>query len=503
MFRKVLIANRGEIAVRIIRACRDLGIIPVAVYSEPDRASLHVRLADEAYFLGPAPSLESYLAIEKVIEAAKRSRADAIHPGYGFLSENPKFAYACAEAGIPMVGPSAESMQMMGSKTSARSLLHKLGISLVPGTYAALTSVDDAIGEARALGYPVMIKASAGGGGKGMRFVASEPQMAEDFVAAGSEALRAFGDSSLYLEKYIVDPRHVEVQILADRHGNVIHLGERECSIQRRHQKVLEESPSPIMDEKLRRQMAETAIRIAQAARYENAGTLEFLVDNDHNFYFLEMNTRLQVEHGVTEAVTGVDIVCEQFRIAAGEKLSLQQEQVEMRGWAMECRVCAEDPDHGMLPSAGVIDRLQEPQGPGVRLDSGVYQGWEVSIHYDPLLAKLIAYGADRAQTIARMKRAIQEYRIAGIKTNLPFLLEILSDHEFAAGHTHIGFVDALQRRAAEVKEHAPSVFQTHALAAALAYAETSETASTQQRPNPESPWKLSGRPGFSALPGR
>ena len=503
MFRKALIANRGEIAVRIIRACRDLGIVPIAAYSEADRASLHVQLADEAYLLGPAPSLESYLAIEKVIDAAKRSQADAIHPGYGFLSEDPKFAAACAGAGITMIGPSAESMRMMGSKTSARSLLHRQGIPLVPGTYAALTSVEDAIREARALGYPVMIKASAGGGGKGMRFVAGEPHMAESFVAAGSEALRAFGDSSLYLEKYMVHPRHIEIQILADRHGNVIHLGERECSIQRRHQKFLEESPSPVMDEELRCKMGEAAIRIARAAHYENAGTIEFLVDNGRNFFFLEMNTRLQVEHGITEAVTGVDIVCEQFRIAAGEKLSLQQEQVQMRGWAMECRVCAEDPDRGMLPSAGVIHRLQEPQGPGMRLDSGIYQGWEVSIHYDPLLSKLITFGADRAQTIARMKRAIQEYRIAGIKTNLSFLLEILSDHEFAAGHTHTGFIDALQSQAAKAKKHAPAAFQTHALAAALAYAETSEASPARQKVDPENPWKLSGRPGFLTLPRR
>jgi len=503
MFRKVLIANRGEIAVRIIRACRDLGIIPVAVYSEPDRASLHVRMADEAYLLGPAPSLESYLDIGKVIDVAKRAKAEAIHPGYGFLSENPRFAAACADAGITTVGSTAESMRLMGTKTSARALLHKLAIPLVPGTYAPLTSVEEAIKEARALGYPVMVKAAAGGGGKGMRFVSEESHMGADFVAAGSEALRSFGDSSLYLEKHMVRPRHIEIQILADRHGNVIHLGERECSLQRRHQKVFEESPSPMMDDKLRRRMGEVAVRIARAAHYENAGTIEFLVDHDRNFYFLEMNTRLQVEHPVTEAVTGLDLVCEQFRIAAGETLSIRQEQVQIRGWAMECRICAEDPERDMLPSPGVIRRLQEPQGLGVRLDSGIYQGWEVSIHYDPLLAKLIAFGADRAQTIARMKRAVQEYRIAGIKTNLSFFDELLSNHEFAAGHIHTGFVEEMQRHAVRSKEHVPSVFHSHALAAALAYAETAETAPPRQSAETESAWKLSGRPGFLMSPRR
>jgi len=501
MFRKILIANRGEIAVRIIRACRDCGIIPVAVYSEPDRPSLHVRLADEAYLLGPAPSLESYLDIEKILDAAKRSKADAIHPGYGFLSENPKFASACAETGITFIGPSAESMRMMGSKTNARALLYKHGIPLVPGTYRPLTSVEEAIKDAHSLGYPVMIKASAGGGGKGMRFVPDESHMKSNFVAAASEALRSFGDSSLYLEKFMMRPRHIEIQILADRHGNVIHLGERECSIQRRHQKLFEESPSPTMDEKLRRKMGEVAIRIARAAHYENAGTLEFLLDTDRTFYFLEMNTRLQVEHPITETVTGVDLVVEQFRIAAGERLSLRQEQVQMRGCAMECRICAEDPAK-MIPSAGMIRRLQEPQGPGVRLDSGIYQGWEVSIHYDPLLSKLITSGADRAQTIARMRRAIQEYRIAGLKTNLSFFLELLSDHEFLAGNTHTGLVESMQSHSAKYVDMEPSLFHSHALAAALAYVDTTETA-PRSSDETASPWKLSGRPGFAAVPRR
>jgi acetyl-CoA carboxylase biotin carboxylase subunit len=499
MFRKVLIANRGEIAVRIIRACRDLGISPVAVYSEPDRASLHVRMADEAYLLGPASSVESYLNIEKVIQAAERAGADAIHPGYGFLSENSTFAAACENSGIPMIGPSAESMRLMGNKTSARTLLHQHGISLVPGTHTPLKSVDEAIEEARVLGYPVMVKAAAGGGGKGMRLVNDESQMAADFIAAGSEAFNSFGDASLYLEKCVRAPRHIEIQVLADRKGNVIFLGERDCSIQRRHQKVLEECPSPFLDEGLRRRMGETAVRVARAVDYENAGTVEFLVDSDRNFYFLEMNTRLQVEHPVTEAVTGVDIVCEQFKIANGEPLSLRQNQVHMRGWAIECRIYAEDPDRGLLPSPGVIQRLQEPIGPGVRLDSGIYQGWEVSIHYDPLLSKLTTFGTSREQAIARMTRAIQEYRIGGIKTNIPLLLEILRSEGFLAGNAHTEFLDEMHMAVPPQRERAASVFEPYALAAALAYTERTESSSRGAGPESQNAWKLSGRPGFSA----
>jgi acetyl-CoA carboxylase biotin carboxylase subunit len=503
MFRKVLIANRGEIAVRIIRACRDLGITPVAVYSEPDRVSLHVRLADEAYLLGPAPSIESYLSIGKVIEAAERAKADAIHPGYGFLSENPRFAEACAAAGISMIGPSAESMRRIGSKTGARTLLRRHDIPLVPGTCQALTSAEEAIEQARTLGYPVMLKASAGGGGKGMRLVTSESRMRADFPAAASEALNSFGDPSLYLEKRMVRPRHIEIQVFADRHGNAIHLGERECSIQRRHQKVLEECPSPFVDEKLRREMGEAAIRVVRAVRYENAGTVEFLVDQDRNFYFLEMNTRLQVEHPITEAVTGLDMVCEQFRIAAGEPLSLRQEQVQMRGCAMECRVYAEDPENAFSPSPGAIRGLQEPMGPGIRLDSGIYPGWEVSIHYDPLLSKLITFGADRAQTVARMKRAVQEYRIAGIKVNLPLFAEILTDREFLAGNTHTGFLEELHARREKAQGYSSSVFRSHALAAALAYADAARANVQQASPETGNAWKLSGRPGFLATPRR
>ncbi len=490
-----MIANRGEIAVRIIRACRDLGISPVAVYSEADRASLHVRLADEAYLLGPSPSAESYLSIEKILETARRCGADAIHPGYGFLSENPRFARACADAGVPMIGPSAESMRMMGSKTGARSVLLKSGVPLVPGTYRALVSLDEALGEARRIGYPVMLKAAAGGGGKGMRLVRDEARMREDFDTASSEAQNAFGDSSCYLEKYIEKPRHVEIQVLADHFGNAVYLGERECSLQRRHQKVVEESPSPLMDEDLRRRMGEAALRVVLAARYENAGTVEFLLDDEKKFYFLEMNTRLQVEHPVTELVTGIDLVEQQFRIAAGEPLGIRQDDIHLGGWALECRIYAEDPERNFFPSPGVIRELVEPQGPGVRLDSGVYRGWEVPIYYDPLLAKLVTFGADRAQAIARMRRAIDEYRIVGIQTNLSFFRDLLRDPQFAAGDLSTGFIDELLRRR-PARTVSDGFWDAAAVAAALAYADTAGNGKPQAANSIESLWKLSGRPG-------
>jgi acetyl-CoA carboxylase biotin carboxylase subunit len=501
MFRKVLIANRGEIAVRIIRACRELGISPVAVYSQADRASLHVRLADEAYLLGPAPSTESYLAGDKIIAAALRCGAEAVHPGYGFLSENPAFAASCAEHGLVFIGPGARSMKLMGSKTEARSLLRKADVPVVPGTYRALTSVEEALEEARRIGYPVMIKAAGGGGGKGMRLVESEAQMRAHFETAGSEARNAFGDPSLYLEKYISRPRHVEIQVLADRFGNAVHLGERECSIQRRHQKVIEECPSPLVDADLRRRMGEAAVRVVRAANYENAGTVEFLVDDERNFYFLEMNTRLQVEHPVTEAVTGIDIVREQFRIAAGEPLSVRQEDVHWRGWALECRIYAEDPERNFYPSPGVIRELVEPMGPGVRVDSGVYRGWEVPIHYDPLIAKLIAFGADRAQAIARMRRAIHEYRILGVKTNLQFFAEVLADPEFVAGRLSTGFIEEFFRRRAGAGREDGTRLDALVAAAVLAYTEKQERAAGGRGAGPSrSAWKLALRPGLGGV---
>ena len=495
MFKKVLIANRGEIAVRIIRACRDLGISPVAVFSEPDRASLHVRMADEAYLVGQAPSSESYLAIERIIEAARMGKAEAIHPGYGFLSENPRFADACDDAGIPMIGPSAGSMRMMGSKTGARSVLRTSGVPVVPGTYRALTNVEEALIEARRIGYPVMLKAAAGGGGKGMRLVQDESKLRSDFEAAASEAQRSFGDGSVYLEKCIMRPRHVEIQVLADRHGDAIYLGERECSLQRRHQKILEECPSPLLDEPLRRRMGEAALNVVRAAGYVNAGTVEFLMDDNREFYFLEMNTRLQVEHPVTEAVAGLDLVQEQFRIAAGEPLSLRQEDVKLRGWAIECRVYAEDPEHNFFPSPGVIRRLVEPQGPGIRVDSGVYQGWEVPIHYDPLIAKLVSYGSDRPQAIARMRRALKEYVIGGIRTNLDFFEGVLSDPEFLAGKLSTGFIDEYLRRSSRAEPLSRADSEAYAAAAALACAEASGPPPSA-KPDGPTPWRLSTRPG-------
>jgi acetyl-CoA carboxylase biotin carboxylase subunit len=449
MFRKLLIANRGEIAVRVIRACRELGITPVAVYSDVDRAALHVRMADEAYRLGPAPATESYLHIEKILDVARRCGAEAIHPGYGFLSENADFARACEQAGIKFVGPTAAAIEMMGSKTRAREAMSGAGVPVVPGSSRGL-DLSEALRLADQIGYPVMLKAAAGGGGKGMRLVASPAEMPASFAAAESEALRAFGSGEVYLEKAIVRPRHIEMQVLADEHGNTVWLGERECSIQRRHQKVLEESPSPIMTAELRERMGEVAARAAQAANYTNAGTVEFLVDGNRNFYFLEMNTRLQVEHPVTELTTGLDLVHLQICIAAGEKLPFTQPEVQWRGHAMECRIYAEDPEHSFFPSPGRITGMTTPAGPGIRLDSGVYEGWVVPVDYDPLLAKLIAYGSDRSHAIARLRRALDEYSISGIVTNLDLFRRILSNPDFNAGEFDTSFLDRLLQTRSE-----------------------------------------------------
>jgi acetyl-CoA carboxylase, biotin carboxylase subunit len=444
-FHKILIANRGEIAVRLIRACHELGITAVAVYSDADRSGLHVLKADEAYAIGPAAASESYLNIERILETAKHCHADAVHPGYGFLSENPAFAQACRHAGITFIGPSPDSIELMGSKTRARQQMEKAGIPFVPGTSRALQSLSEARDLASGLGYPVMLKAAAGGGGKGMRWVGHEAELASALEAARSEAQRAFGDDEVYLESAIVNPRHIEMQILADEHGNCIYLGERECSIQRRHQKVLEEAPSPAVNEEMRRRMGETAVRAARAAGYANAGTIEFLVDARGNFYFLEMNTRLQVEHPVTETVTGLDLVHLQIRVAAGEKLPLAQEDLKLRGHAIECRIYAEDPENNYFPSPGTITVLNEPSGPAVRLDSGIYRGSTVPVEYDPLLAKLIVYGATRGEAIARCKRALDEYLVAGVRTNLTLFRRIMEDPEFVAGNTDTGYLPRLK----------------------------------------------------------
>ena len=444
MFKKILIANRGEIAVRVIRACRELGIIPVAVFSDVDRASLHVRKADEAYHLGPAAAAESYLNIPKILNVARRCGAEAIHPGYGFLSENAHFAAACEDAGVKFIGPTAAAMESMGSKTRARQAMKKAGVPFVPGSARGLASLAEAEQLAENIGYPVMLKAAAGGGGKGMRAVHSKAELRSALDSARSEAERAFGDNEVYMEKLIVNPRHIEMQVLADEHGNTVYLGERECSVQRRHQKVLEESPSPIVDPDMRQRMGETAVRVAQAANYTNAGTVEFLVDQDKNFYFLEMNTRLQVEHPVTEMITGLDLVHLQIRIAAGETLPFTQADVQIRGHAMECRIYAEDPDNNYFPSPGKITLLLTPAGPGIRRDSGMYEGWTVPIDYDPLLAKLIGYGSDRKQVIMRLRRALHEYFVGGIKTNLSLFRRILRDPDFQAGRIDTGFLDRL-----------------------------------------------------------
>jgi len=446
-FRRILVANRGEIAVRIIRACRDLGMTAVGVYSEADRAALHVRLADEAYLLGPAPARESYLRIDRVLEAALRSGADAIHPGYGFLAENAAFARACEDAGIAFIGPRSETIALMGEKTSARRLAVEAGVPVVPGTLAPLPDDEALRREAAAIGFPLMLKAAAGGGGKGLRLVASADDLEPAAARARSEAGSAFGDSSLYLEKAIERPRHVEIQVVADDHGNAVHLFERECSVQRRHQKVIEESPSPALTPELRERMGALALALTRKAGYRNAGTLEFLVDAERRPYFLEMNTRLQVEHPVTEMVTGVDLVTLQIRVAQGERLPFTQAQLTQRGHAIECRVYAEDPERGFLPSPGLIQGLRVPAGPGVRDDSGVYEGYEVPALYDPLISKLVVHGVDRDDALRRMRRAIAEYKVVGIRTTLPFFARVLRDPAFVAGDYDTSYVDGLAAR--------------------------------------------------------
>jgi len=442
MFRKILIANRGEIAVRLARACREMGISSVAVYSDADRTSLHVSLSDEAYPIGPAPSRESYLRIDKLMEVALNAGCDALHPGYGFLAENPALARSCATNNIIFIGPSPEAMERLGSKTAARQLAARVGVPMVPGIVDPIETLEDAERIARELGYPVLLKAVAGGGGKGMRLVAAANEMSAAWRDAVSEALNAFGDGRVYLERYLDRPRHIEFQIFADTHGHVVCLGERECSVQRRHQKVIEESPSPIMTSDLRRAMGEAAVLLAREAGYTNAGTVEFLVDAARKFYFLEVNTRLQVEHPVTEMVTGLDLVKLQIRIAAGEPLPFSQNEILISGHAIECRIYAEDPDNNFFPSPGKILSRRAPAGPGIRLDDGVYEGFTVSTEYDPLLGKLIACGQNRAEAIARLERALEEYQTTGIKTNTALFLRILRDPQFIRGEIFTRWLD-------------------------------------------------------------
>jgi len=502
MFKKILIANRGEIAVRVLRACHEMGIAAVVVYSDVDRAALHVRKADEAYPIGAAAASESYLNIPKILDVAKRAGVDAIHPGYGFLSENSKFAQACADAGVKFIGPTAAAMEAMGSKTHARQAMEKAGVPFVPGTSRGVESFAEAEKIAAQLGYPVMLKAAAGGGGKGMRLVHTLDQLKPSLEAARSEAERSFSDSEVYIEKAIVNPRHIEVQVLADEHGNRVYLGERECSLQRRHQKVLEEAPSPIVDAGMRRRMGEVAVRVAQTANYTNAGTVEFLVDQEKKFYFLEMNTRLQVEHPVTELISGLDLVHLQISIAAGEKLPFKQDDVNIRGHAIECRIYAEDPDNNYFPSPGKIALLQEPSGPGIRIDSGMYEGWTVPIDYDPLLAKLIGYGADRELAIARLTRALNEYFVGGIKTNISLFRRILQDEDFRAAKLDTGFLDRMLQRPDD-KPTDSKAEKVAAIAAGMFAALGSTAAAASERAtgsgsgttgNAESNWKPASR---------
>jgi acetyl-CoA carboxylase biotin carboxylase subunit len=493
MFKKILIANRGEIACRVIRACREMGIATVAVFSDADADALHVRMADEAFPVGPAPSNESYLRSEKILEAAKASGAEAIHPGYGFLSENADFVRSVRDAGLVFIGPPPEAMEAMGGKISARKIAIEAGVPVVPGTTEPLASFDEARETAEKFGYPIMLKASAGGGGKGMRFVADEKELRAAFDAARSEALASFGDDAVYIEKAVLRPRHIEIQIFSDEHGGHVHLGERECSIQRRHQKVIEEAPSPINSEELRAKMGECAVMVAKAVNYVGAGTVEFLVsDVDRSFYFLEMNTRLQVEHPVTELVTGIDLVREQINVAAGKPLSFTQDDVRLTGHAIECRIYAEDPDSNFMPSPGKITRLRIPQGPGVRDDGGVYEGAEVSIYYDPMISKFAVHGRDRDEAIGRMRRALMEYSIGGIKTTIPFFQAVMRDSEFIDGKIDTAFIERFNERR-ERKEPPQEDMDLVVIAAILADSKKA-TQSAQMPLQTPSKWRISGR---------
>jgi acetyl-CoA carboxylase biotin carboxylase subunit len=496
--KKVLIANRGEIALRVIRACREMGLTTVAVYSDADRGALHVLHADEAYRLGPAPAAESYLRGDLILEIARRAGADAIHPGYGFLSENADFAEACAQARITFVGPPASAMRVLGSKTRARQAADAAGMPRVPGSVTGLSNVAEAVRVAAGIGFPVMLKAAAGGGGKGMRAVFGPEELAAAYVAASSEAERSFGSGEVYLEKLIERPRHIEIQLMADEHGGCLYLGERECSVQRRHQKVIEEAPSAVVSEDLRRRMGEAAVRLALSAGYVNAGTVEFLVEGlerpgEESFYFLEMNTRLQVEHPVTELVTGLDLVQMQLRVAMGEPLRLRQEQVRLRGHAVECRIYAEDPENNFFPSPGLITQLSQPGGPGIREDCGVYAGWVVPLDYDPMLSKLVAFADTREAAIDRMLRALDEYIIGGIKTNIGLFRRILMDEDFRAARIDTGYLERLLANgtAAELETVPEDVV---AVAAALFASSVSTEDVAMPEAAAESRWAVAGR---------
>jgi len=492
--KKILIANRGEIAVRVIRACRDMGIATVAVFSDPDRAALHVRRADEAVHLGPASPKESYLNVDKLLAAAKATGADAIHPGYGFLSENADFARAVTQAGLIFIGPDPEVIVKMGSKIGARQIAEAAGVPVVPGIKHALKNADEALEVAKKIGFPVLLKAAAGGGGKGMRAVREEKELKGAFQMAQNEALNSFKDDAVYVEKLVEGPHHIEVQVFGDHHGNVVHLWERECSVQRRHQKVIEESPSPFITPETRKGVCEMAVKLAKAVGYYNAGTIECLVDHQQNYYFLEMNTRLQVEHPITEMVTGIDLVKAQILVAQGDPLPFKQEDIQQRGHAVECRVYAEDPFHNFMPAPGLVIDMQYPLGPGIRLDNGIYQGFQVPMDYDPILAKLVAYGRDREEAIQRMQRALSEYRVSGPKTNLYFHRRALAIEDFVKGKYDTHFIDKHMKDILAVSHEDT---QKALMAAALA----KHLEENKARPvshaggvSDASPWRLTGR---------
>ena len=498
MFKSLLIANRGEIAVRVIRACRELGISPVAVYSDADAHALHVHMADAAYPIGPPPATDSYLRLDRILDAARKAGADAIHPGYGFLSENADFAQACADAGLVFVGPPPKAMRDLGLKTEARKLMQAAGVPLVPGTLEPVATIDEVSHAAQDVGYPIALKAVAGGGGKGLRMVADPSLLEAAFRQAMSEAGAAFGNAAVYLERALERPRHVEVQILADQHGNCVWLGERDCSIQRRHQKVLEESPSPAVSPELRRQMGEVAVRAAQAAGYTNAGTVEFLLAPDGRFYFLEVNARLQVEHPVTEEVTGMDLVREQLRIAAGEPLGYDQSGIQRRGWAVECRIYAEDPSSGFLPSTGRLVGYRPPGGPGVRVDSGVEEQGEIGVYYDPMIAKLIVRGGDRPQALERMARALREFLVLGVKTSIPLHRWLVAHPDVRSGQVDTAWLERAWSAADAQSLITPDDVETAAIAAALlvdGHRPAAVVVSSEDgRGHTDSAWRLSAR---------
>lgn len=467
MIKKILIANRGEIAVRVARSCREMDIPSVAVYSDSDRRAMHVRYADEAYHIGPSPSSESYLNGDKIIETALKSGANAIHPGYGFLSENAEFAQKCMAAGLIFIGPDPHAITTMGDKISARQTMIAAGVPVVPGTQQKVADADAVRTIVSEIGLPIIIKASAGGGGKGMRLVRKESDLISALKMAQSEALASFGNDTVYIEKYVEHPHHIEFQILADKFGNTVHLFERECSIQRRHQKMIEETPSPFITPELRKQMGEAAVKAAKAVNYYGAGTIEFLVDANRNFYFLEMNTRLQVEHPITERVTGIDLVKEQIRIASNQPLSFKQDDVFQHGHAIECRVSAEDPFNGFMPSPGLIRHISEPNGQGIRTDSYVYEGYEIPMHYDPMITKLISWGRNRNEAIDRMKRALYEYKVTGVKTSIRFLKRIMDSTEFRNGNYNTHFIDEHADELMSVASKEPAIFKDMAVIAA------------------------------------